>query len=52
MKLKKGTTDLSQMNSGRQRGRLWVMRNELDVLYAATLERNELMLYSYLRTVK
>lgn len=40
------------MNSGRQRGRLWVMRNELDVLYATTLERNELVLNSYLRTVK
>lgn len=40
------------MNGGRQRGSLWVMRNELDILYAATLKWNELVLYSYLRTAE
>lgn len=40
------------MNGGRQRGSLWVTRNELDILYAATLKWDELVLYSYLRTAK
>lgn len=40
------------MNGGRERSSLWVMRNELDILYTATLKWNELVLYSHLRTAK